>query len=272
MILSLRSWFLIAPALFLIFMVPGQRVEAQPCSGVWAECPDYDKLFYGWDGQDGRLLLGVPISHFDEKEPPASIPDEFSEAYQSHYNDFWGAVRRVRERGLSGSCVPSGSETQYAKNLSSSGSRPSETIKISTVVAVQPVAVIGQVEQVRTYWSELNGIFSMAFLRVQEVLKHPSGGEVGSLVSFLLPWGTLGVHGVTLCTAVPSNLDTGSRSNFLDETVLLAGSSFVWNENHVEVSMANIFRIVEGQALPQKRYPHFLPEPQNLSQIRAVAH
>lgn len=117
---------------------------------------------------------------------------------------------------------------------------PQQHRTFETELKNNSLAVAGRVEAITTGWHfDTNGVATLVELRIDEVLKDPTGElAAGLLVTYLQPGGLLHVSGRAICTQDPDYI-----APRVGDRVILLGASDPANELHLMTNPSLIYYI-----------------------------
>ena len=206
----------------------------------------------------------VPISLLERYLPSASAnqpppDDQIPEWVVSEF------LERINSRRIkpTGRCTALGHGTDECE---------APSVSIADVVSFKTVVVLGSIEHLGPVWStSRKTILTVAYIRVNEVLKDPTGQLTpGVLVTHVRPWGSVDVGGVTLCTYPPEGVLASQAT--VDQDVLIAGSLDLRNEYHFVTATDFVFRVQGDLVLPPapESMACFQPSPLPIDELREL--
>ena len=206
----------------------------------------------------------VPISLLERYLPSASAnqpppDDQIPEWVVSEFLDYVNA-RRIKPTGR---CV---------SRAHSSLECDAPIHSVDGVVSRQSVVILGTVEKLEVVWNTSHQrISTLAYIRVDEVLKDPTGGlSPGMLVTHVRPWGTIDVGGATLCTYPPEGMLTSQAVD--GQQVVAAGSLDLRNDAHLVTPADFVFRVQGDIVVPPspERTDCFVPTSFSIDTLRQL--
>lgn len=206
----------------------------------------------------------VPVSLLERYLPSASAnqPPPDDQIPEWVVNEF---LERINARRIkpTGRCTYLGHGTDECE---------APSVSIADVIAFKSVVVLGSVEHLGPVWSTSHKtVLTVAYIRVNEVLKDPSGQLApGVLVTHVRPWGSVEVGGVTICTYLPEG--TLSSQATTGQDVVIAGSLDLRNDNHFVTAADFVFRVQGDLVLPPtpESITCFYPTPLSLDLMREL--
>jgi hypothetical protein len=184
-------------------------------------------------------LLKIPYSSWS--------PYEKQKVPQATYDQFWTMVQNEVANGPSGCADPTIS--LYNERTLAQATEPTTAVAVARSF---PLVLIGTLSSEVPAWDfRLGKMASIAYIKVDEVIKNGQKRTVPAYVSISRDYGTAQIQGITLCSRGKELPTTGSplRHATGDPQILLVGRLASGNSDYVETAHELIFRIDDGDLL-----------------------